>query len=160
MECTRYCWNARGEIYLNLVLLSDPLHPVTLLTGSLPEPLGTDIHLFLLCRHHGASWGRQLLQDTIHANMVLFNCNKLTSPACDNNNNLPDMAPHIRGETYALWDLKPRSLSHAKCTFFSRQIFGGSLLPDVGRSREVAQNDRRQPADILSYFLAPTDTGK
>ena len=27
-----------------MILLSNPLHPVTLLTGSLPEPLGTDIH--------------------------------------------------------------------------------------------------------------------
>ena len=26
-----------------MILLSYPLHPVTLLTGSLPEPLGTDI---------------------------------------------------------------------------------------------------------------------
>ena len=52
-------------------------------------------------------------------------------------------------------------LGHGRdCIGFVRQIFGGSLLPDVGRSREVAQNVRTLRADILSYFSAPTDTGK
>ena len=48
---------------------------------------------------------------------------------------------------------------------FHDKYLGEAYFPmSVGLGRYMyvilAQNDRRQPADILSYFLAPTDTGK
>ena len=57
-------------------------------------------------------------------------------------------------QPYLLWDLKPDRLR------FVRQIFGGSLLPGVGRSWKVAQNVRMLHAPILRYLPRPTDTGK
>ena len=58
------------------------------------------------------------------------------------------------------WVLNGHLVHGRDCVGFAGQIFGASLLPDVGWSQQVAQNVGGQPADILRYCSAPTDPGK